>query len=61
MQTRTKEEAIKGAFFAALVGDALCLGDFKGFSAIPKEWLDTLDDYEHCNTLLSKLPLLKDS
>jgi len=37
----------------------MVLGAHKGFDAIPKEWIDTLDDYEHCDALLSKLPLLK--
>ncbi len=33
MNTRTKEEAIEGAFFAALVGDALCLGSHYEYDA----------------------------
>lgn len=33
MSTRTKEESIKGAFFASLVGDALCLGSHYEYDA----------------------------
>ena len=33
MQKRTKQEAIKGAFFGALVGDALCLGSHYEYDA----------------------------
>jgi ADP-ribosylglycohydrolase len=33
MNERTKKEAIKGAFFAALVGDALCLGSHYEYDA----------------------------
>jgi len=33
MSTRTKQEAIKGAFFGALVGDALCLGSHYEYDA----------------------------
>ncbi|HQR74773.1 MAG TPA: ADP-ribosylglycohydrolase family protein [Sulfurovum sp.] len=33
MHNRTKQEAIKGAFFGALVGDALCLGSHYEYDA----------------------------
>ena len=38
----------------------MVLGAYKGFDAIPKEWIDTLDDYAYCDDLLDKLPLLKE-
>jgi len=39
----------------------MVLGAHKGFDAIPKEWIDTLDDYAHCDALLDKLPLMQKS
>ncbi|NOR55139.1 MAG: ADP-ribosylglycohydrolase family protein [Sulfurovum sp.] len=37
----------------------MVLGAFKGINAIPKEWLESLDDYEYCNKMLDTLPLLR--
>ncbi len=37
----------------------MVLGAFKGINAIPKEWLENLDDYAYCNEKLDTLPLLK--
>ncbi len=37
----------------------MVLGAYKGVNAIPKEWKEGLDDWEYCDTLLNKLPLLK--
>ena len=37
----------------------MVLGGYKGVNAIRKDWLESLDQYEYCENLLSKLPLLK--
>jgi len=37
----------------------MVLGAFKGVHAIPKEWRESLDQWEYCEKLLNKLPLLK--
>ena len=37
----------------------MVLGAYFGVNAIPNEWKETLDDWEYCDNLLNKLPLLK--
>ncbi|HIQ46806.1 MAG TPA: ADP-ribosylglycohydrolase family protein [Sulfurovum sp.] len=37
----------------------MVLGAYKGIDAIPKVWKESLDDWEYCDNLLNKLPLLK--
>ncbi len=37
----------------------MVLGAYKGVNAIPSEWKEGLDDWEYCEGLLNKLPLLK--
>ncbi len=37
----------------------MVLGAYFGVNAIPNEWKETLDDWEYCDNLLDKLPLLK--
>ena len=37
----------------------MVLGAYKGLGAINKEWLKSLEQYEYCENLLNKLPLLK--
>ena len=37
----------------------MVLGAYRGISAINKEWLESLEQYEYCENLLHKLPLLK--
>jgi len=37
----------------------MVLGAFKGVNAIPKEWRDTLDEWDYCEDMLNRLPLLK--
>jgi len=37
----------------------MVLGAYKGVNAIPQEWKDNLDDWEYCEEMLNKLPLLK--
>ena len=39
----------------------MVLGAHKGIDAIPKEWLESLDDYGYCDEMLDTLPLLKRS
>ena len=36
----------------------MVLGAYNGVDAIKKEWLESLEQYEYCENLLSKLPLL---
>lgn len=36
----------------------MVLGAYKGVDAIPKEWKESLDQWEYCENLLDKLPLL---
>jgi ADP-ribosylglycohydrolase len=38
----------------------MVLGAYNGVGAIKKEWLESLEQYEYCEKLLSKLPLLKE-
>jgi ADP-ribosylglycohydrolase len=37
----------------------MVLGAYKGIEAIPQAWRETLDQWDYCDDLLSKLPLLK--
>ena len=37
----------------------MVLGAYHGIDAIKKEWLESLEQYEYCENLLAKLPLLK--
>lgn len=64
-----KEDALNRALQAnAMVGGdnasraiaiGMVLGAHKGVSSLRKEWLESLDQYEYCENLLNKLPLLK--
>jgi len=64
-----KEDGLKKALQAnAMVGGdnasrsiaiGMVLGAYKGLNAIPKEWKSTLEQWEYCENLLGKLPLLK--
>ena len=37
----------------------MVLGAYRGIGAIDKHWLESLEEYEHCESLLNKLPLLR--
>ena len=37
----------------------MVLGAYSGVKSIKKEWLEGLEQYEYCESLLAKLPLLK--
>jgi len=37
----------------------MVLGAYKGIDAIDKYWLESLEQYEYCDNLLNKLPLLQ--
>ena len=37
----------------------MVLGAHFGVDAIPQEWKDTLEQWDYCEGLLNKLPLLK--
>ncbi len=37
----------------------MVLGAYSGVGALKKEWLESLEQYEYCEELLAKLPLLK--
>ncbi len=64
-----KEDGLKKALQAnAMVGGdnasrsiavGMVLGAHKGVNAIPSEWKSTLEQWEYCENLLNKLPLLK--
>ena len=64
-----EEEALKKALQAnTMVGGdnasrsiaiGMVLGAYKGVNAIPSEWQESLDDWEYCEGMLNKLPLLK--
>lgn len=64
-----KDDALNRAIQAnAMVGGdnasraiaiGMVLGAYKGISGVKKEWLESLEQYEYCETLLMKLPLLK--
>lgn len=64
-----QEEGLKKALQAnAMVGGdnasraiaiGMVLGAYHGVRAIPNEWKESLDQWEYCDTLLNKLPLLK--
>lgn len=63
-----KENGLKEALQAnAMVGGdnasraiaiGMVLGAYKGVDAIPQEWKDTLDQWQYCDDLLNKLPLI---
>ena len=36
----------------------MVLGAYKGIQAIPKQWKETLEQWEYCENLLNQLPLL---
>ncbi|MEA1920341.1 MAG: ADP-ribosylglycohydrolase family protein [Campylobacterota bacterium] len=64
-----EEDGLKKALQAnAMVGGdnasrsiaiGMVLGAYKGVNAIPNEWKESLDQWEYCENLLNKLPLLK--
>ncbi len=64
-----QEDGLKKAIQAnAMVGGdnasrgiaiGMVLGAFQGVQAIPEEWKATLDQWEYCDKLLDRLPLLK--
>lgn len=64
-----KEDALNRAIQAnAMVGGdnasraiaiGMVLGAYRGINGVKKEWLESLEQYEYCEKLLSKLPLLK--
>ena len=64
-----QEDGLKKALQAnAMVGGdnasrsiaiGMVLGAYQGVDAIPKEWKETLDQWEYCENLLNKLPLLQ--
>ena len=64
-----EEDGLKKAIQAnAMVGGdnasraiaiGMVLGAYKGVDAIPKEWRDTLEQWDYCENLLNKLPLIK--
>ena len=37
----------------------MVLGAYKGVDAIPKEWKETLDEWDYCEKMINTLPLLK--
>lgn len=37
----------------------MVLGAYNGVEALKKEWIESLEQYEYCENLLNKLPLLK--
>ncbi|HIP44411.1 MAG TPA: ADP-ribosylglycohydrolase family protein [Sulfurospirillum arcachonense] len=37
----------------------MVLGAYKGVQAIPKEWKESLDQWDYCEKMLNKLPLLR--
>ena len=37
----------------------MVLGAYKGVNAIPKEWKESLDEWDYCEEMLNKLPLIK--
>ncbi len=37
----------------------MVLGAYRGIDAIPQEWKDTLTQWEYCENLMNKLPLIK--
>ena len=65
-----KDDALKVALQAnAMIGGdnasrsiaiGMVLGAYKGVNAIPVEWKESLDQWEYCEELLNKLPLLKE-
>ena len=64
-----KENGLNDALVAnAMVGGdnasrsiaiGMVLGAYRGLGAIKKEWLESLEQYEYCENLLSQLPLLR--
>lgn len=64
-----QEDGLKKAFQAnTMVGGdnasraiaiGMVMGAYRGVDAIPKEWRETLDQWEYCEELLSQLPLLR--
>ena len=64
-----KEDGLKKALQAnAMVGGdnasrsiaiGMVLGAYFGVDAIPKEWKETLTQWDYCEDLLNKLPLIK--
>ncbi|MBU0924423.1 ADP-ribosylglycohydrolase family protein, partial [bacterium] len=64
-----KEDGLKKALQAnAMVGGdnasraiaiGMVLGAYFGVDAIPKQWKETLTQWEYCENLLNKLPLIK--
>jgi len=69
LKYQDKEDGLKKALQAnAMVGGdnasrgimiGMVLGAYFGIDAIPNEWKETLDQWEYCENLLNKLPLLQ--
>ena len=69
LKYQDKEDGLKKALQAnAMVGGdnasrgimiGMVLGAYFGVNAIPKEWKETLDQWDYCEGLLNKLPLLQ--
>ena len=69
LKYQEKENGLKKALQAnAMVGGdnasrgimiGMVLGAYFGVDAIPKQWKETLDQWEYCENLLNKLPLLQ--
>lgn len=69
LKYENKEDGLNRAIAAnAMVGGdnasraiaiGMVLGAYSGVNAIKEEWLHSLDQYEYCESLLAKLPLLK--
>jgi ADP-ribosylglycohydrolase len=59
MNNTTKEEAMVGGDNASrAIAIGMVLGAYRGVNAIPKEWKETLDQWEYCENLLNTLLLL---
>lgn len=52
---KVKEEADEST------ANAMVLGAYKGLRSLNKEWLKSLEQYEYCESLLNRLPLLQKS
>ncbi|MFT7003709.1 MAG: ADP-ribosylglycohydrolase [Sulfurimonas sp.] len=69
LKYENEEDGLKKALQAnAMVGGdnasrgiaiGMVLGAYKGIDALPKEWKETLDEWDYCLEMLNTLPLLK--
>jgi ADP-ribosylglycohydrolase len=59
MQALKANTMVGGDNASRAIAIGMVLGAYKGIGAVPKELMESLEQYEYCENLLNQLPLLK--